>query len=187
MSTHLYCPPCGKPPHGSAACQAAPGWPTQEACDVVTTARIIDDLRKRIAELERVLSQTYSQRLGDLERDNRNLHGVANDLRAANAEMEDELTCAKHLNAKWCDEKTQALIERDKARLGWQREARNASRADAALELVEAELAAAINIAVMARQNYDENGDGFRPLADLEAEVRRDVARLAAKERRETP
>jgi hypothetical protein len=61
----------------------------------VTTARIIDGLRKRITELERVLSQTYSQRLGELERDNRNLHGVANDLRAANAEMEADI--ARHI------------------------------------------------------------------------------------------
>jgi rubredoxin len=76
MSIHLYCPLCGKPPHGSAACQAAPGWPTQEASDVVTTARIIDGLRKRIA---------------DLEHDNRNLHGLNDTLRKAVAESEAEL------------------------------------------------------------------------------------------------
>jgi len=46
---------------------------------------------------------------------------------------------------------------------------------------LEAELTAAINIAVTARQNYDENGNGFRPLADIEAEVRKDVKRLAGK------
>ena len=53
--------------------------------------------------------------------------------------------------------------------------------AEAAIAELEAALTAAINIAVTARQNYDENGNGFRPLADIEAEVRKDVKRLAGK------
>jgi len=47
----------------------------------------------------------------------------------------------------------------------------------------EAELAAAISVATMARQTFDENGNGVRPLSEIEAEVRKDVRRVAGRKR----
>jgi len=44
-----------------------------------------------------------------------------------------------------------------------------------------AELAVAINVATMARQTFDENGNGVRPLSEIEAEVRKDVRRVAGR------
>lgn len=59
--------------------------------------------------------QRLYKRIAELEHDNRNLHGVADDLRATNAEMDDELKTATRLNGQWMDERTEAIIERDKA------------------------------------------------------------------------
>ena len=130
-------------------------------------------MRERIAELEAANDALY----GDVQ-----MYGAANgELKDLLDEALGNLKVATKLNAKWMDERTTAIMDKEQAELALAQERRAHAHDEKRADHHFVELAAAINVAAMARQTFDENGNGVRPLSEIEAEVRKDVRRVAGR------